>query len=435
MRYFSNVSALQFFHLLRFASLILIGVILAQSGYQTEEIGQYELFFFLANVVGFFWVMGLNNGLMSYFPKLESRQQDRFFFNLGVLLTICGFVASCGLLVFEDQVLTLLGSDSEQLDYKFWIMTYMILSASGNFTEYFYLLRHQAGAISTYGVVLFTAQLSLITIGVILGFEVKGLIQLMVLWSLLKFLWFWITIARKGDLVLDFKMQWVFLGFSLPLILHMLLGNGMEYVDGFLVNYFFDEAAFAQFRYGARELPLVSVLVGAISTALIPVAVNDMSTALRQVRDRISRFSRVLFPISIALMLTSGFIYPLIYGDSFRISAQVFNVYLLIISSRVLMPQVVVFARHNNRVLMISALIELVVNIFLSIYFLKLFGIIGIAWATVIAFLVNKLILSVYIWRKHKIPPSDYINLKQYAIWLSLLIITYYISTLYNFAI
>ncbi|GLR18287.1 oligosaccharide flippase family protein [Portibacter lacus] len=425
--YINNVSALQAFQVMRFSVLILIGIILVKTGYSTDEIGVYELFFFLANVVSFFWVMGLNNGLMSYYPSLTEEKKQLMLFNIAILLLALGFIAGLILYLARHAVFEMVG----KVDYLGYLIIYMILSAPANFTEYTYLLKGQSSKIIIYGMVIFALQLILIISGVMLDFSIENLLKLMVGWALFKFVWFAQLIIRKEKLKLDFKLQYVFLIFSLPLIFQMLLGNGMEYVDGFLVNVFYDETAFAQFRYGARELPLVTILVGAVSTALIPVAVNNMADALSEVKQKIKRLMNFLFPISMVLMLISPLVFPMVYSNDYLISAQLFNVYLLVISSRLFMPQVVLFAKHENVTLMISALIELIVNIGLSLLLLKYYGMIGIAWATVIAYLVNKLILLTVAWRKYAIKPSAYIDLKTYAAWLSVLLISYYLSTYY----
>ncbi|WP_235298267.1 MATE family efflux transporter [Portibacter marinus] len=431
MKWLENVSALQFFHTMRFGTLILIGIILVKSGFEPSEIGLYELFFFISNVVSFFWVMGLNNGLMSYYPKLSREKQKSLLFNLGLLLVSLALIASTALLLFEPLIARLAGSNSGDIQYMHWIIAYMVLSAPGNFTEYYLLLKNKPVRILRYGLILFGLQIVLIGYGVHNGYTILGLLQLMVLWAAIKFIWFWVIALRYGRPSLDFKLQMVFLSFSFPLIFHMLLGNGMEYVDGFLVTYFFDSEVFAQFRYGARELPLLTVLVGAISTALIPIAVNDMSGALSQVKKKITRLSNFIFPISVVLMLTSTFLFSFFYSESYKLSARIFNVYLLVISSRILMPQVIVFSRHHNMILMLSAGVELLVNFIFSLLFLRYFGIIGIAWATVLAYLINKIILMVFAWRKYKIQPGVYLNIKVYGGWLLLLVSSYYISTFY----
>lgn len=400
-------------------------------GYAKEEIGTYELFFFLANVLTFFWTMGLKNALVSYFPSLNENKQRKLFFNLAVLLLLLSFLAGGVLYLFQDYIAYLInGSDS--IDHLLLIILYLILSAPSNFTEYYYLLKEKERSILSYGVVIFSLQVILLTIGILLQFEIKDLLLLMVSWAAIKFLWFLFVLYKNAHFKLDFKMQQAFLFFSFPLILHMLLGNGMEYVDGFLVNYFYDEGTFALFRYGARELPLVTILAGALSTAMIPIAVTSLMKAMDDVKEKVSRLMNFLFPLSIILVLISPIVFPLIYDSEYNVSAQIFNIYLLVISSRILMPQIVLFAKRDNYFLSLSALIELIINVTLSLIFLKYFGLLGIAWATVIAYLFNKIMLIAFTWFKHKVALDSYINLKLYSFWLLLLMISYYISTLYH---
>lgn len=429
-KYIDNVSALQTFQVLRFSTLILIGIILVKSGYSKNEIGIYELFFFLSNVLSFFWMMGLKNALMSYYPSMEAEDQPKLLFNLGLVFFGLALIAGGLLFFFEDYIAYLIDK-SQHIEYLGYIILYMVLTAPGSLVEFYYLLKEKNNEIIRYGIVIFSLQLLLVIVGVWNGFEIKDLLLLMVFWAGMKFVWFLVQMIQNGNYSLDFNIQRLFLFFSAPLILHMLLGNGMEYVDGFMVNYFYDEGIFAQFRYGARELPLVTILVGALTTAMIPLAVNDMDTSLATVKKKLSKLMYLLFPISIILILLSPILFPIVYSSEYKISAQIFNIYLLVISSRLLMPQVILFAQHNNIMLMISAFIELIANISLSIFLLKKIGITGIAWGTVGAYLINKLILIAYAYWRHKKHIKEYLNIKLYFSWLLLLVISYYISTLY----
>ena len=177
---------------------------------------------------------------------------------------------------------------------------------------------------------------------------------------------------------------------------------------------------------------MATILIGALSTAMIPLAVNSLTNTLAEVRKKISNLMNILFPISMVLILISPLVFPLIYSQDYEISAQLFNIYLLVICSRVLMPQVVLFAKHSNNFLMLSGLVEFVVNVVLSLYLLQYFGMLGIAWATVIAFLINKIMLSVYAKKKFGVNIKQYLDVKLYSIWFGAIIICYFISTLYH---
>ena len=203
-KFINEVSALQYFQLLRFSTLILIGIFLTKSGYETSEIGVYELFFFLANVLGFFWNMGLKNALVSYYPKLDKVSKDRLFFNLLHLLILFGFLAA-GILFFGEPYIAYLlnpessisGGEIGNLDL---IILYIVLSGPGNFTEYYYLLKERNKAIIQYGTIIFLFQLTLIGFGVAMGFSIRSLLWLVVAWATVKFIWILFLIIKNEKL-------------------------------------------------------------------------------------------------------------------------------------------------------------------------------------------------------------------------------------------
>jgi len=211
--------------------------------------------------------------------------------------------------------------------------------------------------------------------------------------------------------------------------LHMLIGGGMEYVDGFIVtSHFEDTGMFAIFRYGAKELPLVTILTAALTATLIPLAVENQQLAIAKIKAEVHQLSRWLFPLTVILMLLSPYLFRLVYTDKFAESAQVFNVYLLIISSRLLLPQVIIYAQQHNFVLVWSAIIEVLVNLGLSLYLVQTHGLAGIAFATVIAYLLNKIILIGYVHFKFQIPLTDYLPVKSYFFYTIFLAFSFLIA-------
>ena len=98
-------------------------------------------------------------------------------------------------------------------------------------------------------------------------------------------------------------------------------------------------------------------------------------------------------------------------------SAFIFNTYLLIICSRIVLPQVVCYAKHKHNVLMYSSGVELIVNLTLSLMLVSSFGLVGIAFATVLAFFVNKLIIAIYVHHRLGVSMASYIKLNEWLFW------------------
>ena len=98
-------------------------------------------------------------------------------------------------------------------------------------------------------------------------------------------------------------------------------------------------------------------------------------------------------------------------------SATIFNIYLLIIISRLLLPQTLLNGLQISKPIMIAALLELIVNVSLSLILVQFYGIAGIAYATFIAYLFEKIYLSVVVKNKLKVGVSEYIPIKIYSIY------------------
>ena len=213
------------------------------------------------------------------------------------------------------------------------------------------------------------------------------------------------------------------------MLLHTLIGNSVEYIDGLIVKaHFVDDKVFAVFRWGARELPISLLFVGAVMTAMIPKVVENQEAGLAIMKQKVDELSRWLYPLSIGLMLLSPLLFPIVYNEDFTESARIFNVYLLVLSSRILLPQVVILSAEKNFILVACAIVEVIINIVLSLIWVKSFGLIGIAFASVIAFLVFKIMLITFNYRQLNIPVTRYISIGKYFGYNLLLFASFILS-------
>jgi O-antigen/teichoic acid export membrane protein len=120
----------------------------------------------------------------------------------------------------------------------------------------------------------------------------------------------------------------------------------------------------------------------------------------------------LFFPISIGMMLVSQWLYPRLFNADFVESAAVFNVYLLLVVSRLVFPQTILIGLRKTKTIMWVAGLELIVNFGLSILFVQQFGLVGIAFATVIASVLDKIVLMLLLQKSEGISPSSYWNWK-----------------------
>ncbi|MGM0650299.1 MAG: polysaccharide biosynthesis C-terminal domain-containing protein, partial [Bacteroidota bacterium] len=422
-KYINNITGLQFFQLFRFGILLLISIVFSKSRLSQGEIGIYETFLLIAGGVSFFWISGLIQALMPLFKsniRFGSKSQHTpVLFNAAMLLLVMSTLA--GMLVYfaDDFLADLLSLHTSSVPYLKILIAYIILSGPNNMIEYIFLLKNQSKKIILYAVVSLTLQLVFVTTPVLLGYDLGyGLYGLLAV-NLLKFFLLIYLLYRYSKFEISFLYIKEHLVLAAPLILSVLLSGSASYFDGFLVSYHFSEAKFAIFRYGARELPFVVLLANAFSNAMIPEFTNasERFRAMLYMRDQSKKLMLYLYPVTILFLLTSKWLYPVVFNPDFIESAAVFNVYLLLILSRLLFPQTILVGWKKTKAIMFSSLLEMIINISISIILIKSMGIIGVAYATVIAYMIQKLVLIAYLWVRKNIPPGQYIPVKTWALW------------------
>lgn len=418
----THISALQIFQLIRFSTLVLIGVVFTKSGLSISEIGQYEAFLFLAGAVSFFWLNGLIQAFLSSVGELSVSAKSSALFNVfcllaGFSLLIAGFV-----LLFENSVSGYLLNGSG-IPFLKYLLIYLLVSSPASLVEYIYLVRKQGRLMLIYGTVSFTLMFLLVVLPAVLGYSIQYCVVGLVVSSAFRLVWLLVLLFRNSIPVLDPEFIRKHLKSAWPLIFSMLLSGSSQYIDGFIITSSFDEATFAVFRFGAREFPLVLILANAFSMSMLPGFAGQLNLKvnLEQIRMNSEKLGRWLFPLSGGMMLVSHWAFPLVFNVGFAESATIFNIYLLLIVSRLLFPQIILIGLRKNQIIMWASLFEVVVNVVFSLWFMQFWGIAGVAYGTVCAYVFEKLLLAGLVHKKCGCRISDYLNVKQHLLYSLLL--------------
>jgi len=217
----------------------------------------------------------------------------------------------------------------------------------------------------------------------------------------------------------EFMKEHLYLG--TPLIITSLISGSAQYADGVIISSVYkDPAVFAWFRYGAKEFPLVLMLANGLNNAMLPEfsTRERMRESLARIKEKSQKLMHFLFPAAMFMMLISRWIYPRMFNPEFHKSAGIFLVYSLLIIPRLVFPQTIIVGRKKTHITLFAALIELGLNIPLSLMMIKWgYGIVGVAVSTFIVYCVSKMFLVGYLWFRMKIKPSDYIPLKIYVVY------------------
>lgn len=424
----TNVRALQGFQILRQGAAILISILLAKSVLTSEEIGTFEMLTFIGTTVSFFWIAGLNQGILPFFPKLNSTDQRPFIFN--TFLLFCGIsICVIILLLFFEYSITQLLVGQETLPYFKWFAVYLIFFMPSFLVDYIYLVNNQAKQILGFGIIVFSLQVIVVIIPLLMGKGLLGSIQGLVGLGVFRFLWLLKVVFDFGKIEWRSELMSKYLKLSIPLILYTLLSGFPTIFDNWVVGWFYDDkSTFAIFRYGARELPLTIALANALSMAMIPELVKNKNNTFTDLKNKTLNLFHWLFPLSIILMLTSSWWFPKVFNPDFLESASVFNVFLLVIISRLIFPQSILIALGKTKMVLFISILETILNIILSLIFVRHFGLVGIAFGTFLAYLFEKIAIAIYLFFQYDISFPKYTPVSWYLFYSLLLFVAYFFS-------
>jgi O-antigen/teichoic acid export membrane protein len=407
----SHISALQIFQLLRFSTLILIGVVFTKSGLSTSQIGQYETFLLIAGAVSFFWLNGLIQGFLPLVNKETISRKSPVLFNVFYLIACLSVLSGVFLLVFEHSISGFLLKKTS-VPYLNYLLIYLLISTPASLVEYIYLIKNQGKLIILYGSISFFLMFFLVIIPPVLGFGIEYSLAGLIASAVFRFGWLLFLLFRNAVPTFDWTFIRKHLRSSGPLILSMFLSGSAQYIDSFIVTSWFDDATFAVFRYGAREFPLVLLLANAFSTSMLPGFSDrlQLKSNLEKIKQNAQKLGNWMFPLSGLLMLISHWAFPVIFNVNFSQSATIFNIYLLLIVSRLLFPQTILIGLQKTNLIMWASFLEIIVNVTSSLCFVQIWGIAGVAYGTVVAYVFEKVLLMVFVSKSCHIKVSSYLN-------------------------
>jgi len=423
------------FHLMKTVVFLIISIVFTKSHLTRADIGKWEMFMFIAGVVTFFWVTGIIQSLLPLyhrnktFRKFGDNGSEKSPEIFNAFLLLCAFsliiFAFCHVYKNNFSVFSFRGN----VPYLNLLFLYILLSSPVCLIEYIYLLNNRSHRIVQYGFYTFAAQLAVIIVPVVFGKDIIWAIYGLLAISGIRWIWLIILLRRYAEMTVSWEFMKEHLYLGAPLILTSLISGSAQYTDGIIISAVYrDPAMFAWFRYGAKEFPIVLLLANALSNAMLSEfsTRERMREALAKIKAKSKRLMHILFPLTMVIMLTTRWLYPRMFNPDFQKSADIFLVYSLLVIPRLVFPQTIIVGRKKTHISLIAAVLELTFNIFFSFFMInKGYGLVGVALATVIAYLLGKGFLVGYCWYKMKIKPAEYIPVKLYLIYSALVTLVF----------
>jgi len=256
---------------------LIISIVFTKSHLTRAEIGQWEMFMFIAGLITFFWVTGIIQSLLPLYHRNKTYRKigdngsakSPEIFNAFLLLCFFSllFFALGHSLKNNFSVFHFSGN----VPYINLLLLYILLSSPVCLIEYIYLLNNRSYRILQYGLYTFTAQLIMIITPIIAGKDIIWSIWGLLIITGLRWIWLLILLRRYTEMKISVEFMKEHLYLGIPLILTSLISGSAQYTDGVIISAVYrDPAIFAWFRYGAKEFPLVLMLATGLSNAMLP---------------------------------------------------------------------------------------------------------------------------------------------------------------------
>jgi O-antigen/teichoic acid export membrane protein len=184
------------------------------------------------------------------------------------------------------------------------------------------------------------------------------------------------------------------LKYAVPLCLAGMISTVMLETNKIIVSAMCTPEEFANYVNGVIEIPLIGIITGSISAVILVdmtsyVQKGNMTMALDLFKKAAVKSAVILFPVMIFLLVSGKSFIVTLYSEKYLESVAPFYIYLFVLPVRIVIYGSALMALGQTRVILYRSILDLTINVILSILLVHLMGYLGAAVAT---------ILTLYIW-------------------------------------
>jgi hypothetical protein len=374
--FLTDTQIITYYQILRFGSNLLVSIILSKFFFNTSHLNQYETIVLSTSTFVFFWNTGIVKFFQSYYPLFLSKDFDIFLQKVFNTSCILGLITATFFYVLSSSFNTL----------HLLISLKIFTSIVSNPLEYYALAQKKNKKVFFF-IHFYFIIFIVWTIFRYLHADFCGMLWGWIFLDLVKILYYH-TFAGK-IYVLE-KQKFFNLIF---LCISALLSGGVEYINFWMVKNYYSEWDFLVYRYGAREIPITAMLAYSLS-ATLTAQIQTPKFSSQYVKIQIIKLFHYTFPLAIFLMVVSKPLFEAVFGSSLVSAHKVFDIFLLITISRVMLFDAYLLANQKHKFFLWTASVEIFIVSLVSwigVYFE--WSVEYLAFSIVMAYFIERLIL------------------------------------------
>lgn len=379
---------------------MLIGIVLSRL-LSRSDYGDYRQVWLLFQTISPLLILGIDDSIVFFLPQIEKSAHRRILLQTAGLLGLLGLTFSSIIFFGSDMIAkayspNIAGYLRAFSLYPVFFLPALIaplwlISIQRIKTASFYIFFFEAARVAgTILLVIF--QFSLTRVFLWAGIVAFANVATM--------LWLVSRINKGQASRPDFNLIRRQLKYSLPLGLAKVLGSLLKRVSHNIVAIVLTAEAFAVFSNGAFEIPFINPMTSAVMLVLITEFVRlykkgNYARILQIWLESLRRLATIVYPMTIFSLQFATPIMVLLFSDKYADSADVFRIFALILPLRIATYSAVLRALNRTKWILYTTVVSLAVTLLLSFLFIKWFGVVGPAFATVIG---DYLMAGIFLW-------------------------------------
>lgn len=396
-----------------------------------DHYAHYRMAMMMFNFIVPAMILGVPHALFVALAGEELDRQRQAIFQGFMLLSIMGLILAVLFLMFFDYVVG--GSHDPDLLTLALPLAFLALSTMPKYAIPPPLITFgKVKILAIYQVVSQLMSSGLICFGAWLWMSAQATLWMSVLGASLSLIFAYPLLVRSmpGGLLTSLKLNHEFsvtlhglkvlLSLGIPVGLARFFGTLSQQLDKYMVSQSFSTQEFAIYVTGAMEVPMITIITGALSSVLLPRLTilfkqgnhQEMGILWREVMEKTSL---ILLPMMWGVLCLGDELILCLFSETYREASIPFKIYALLLPLKCAVYGSVLIASERGRWVTLSALVGLIANVILNFILIRVLGINGPAWATVITAYLSTMVLFIPLCRLFKV------KIRQLVPWWNLL--------------
>ena len=381
----------------------MINIMLLSRFRTVTEYGTYSQMLMVSALVVTFFASGFSQ-CINYFLANEKDdiEKNKFIKSYYFIITLAGLISG----IISLTILPLLVKYfSNELLYKYWffLLLYPLSNVLNNGADRFFVLYRKTNQLMLFKLRYGFTTLLTVTLAIVLNWTFSLYLHVFVLVEFTFGILIYFFIYKiTGVIPFGFNIGTCkkILMFAIPMGIAALIATLDTELDKLVIGGLTDTEMLAVYTNAAKELP-VTVFSTSISTVVMPFIVrniqnNNNSEAAKLWSNSIKFSAYIMCFFMVAFFVFAPQVISVLYSDKYISGKNIFRIYLLLLPFRLTYYGMILNSCKKTKVILISSVCTLVINIVLDYVLYFFIGITGPAWATVISVAMMNMVQLIF---------------------------------------